>query len=207
MQTHIRKHVAKVLVKKFNAVGRLRAISIANRFHADLLRVRGRTEDALAVAEAAVAAASRSNQKDIEALAQVSLARIEILRKETQKAQVRLERVIGYAQRMGLVAIEADAKLAMAQHLNRGGDSALAGQVAAEAVAISVQHGLRLRKLSGLVTFAETRESIGSEAFARRILREAIQEAEQLRYLTLSGRAYELMGRLGGVYAAQEEGL
>ena len=189
------------LIDTFNDRGRLRAISIANRFQADLLRRRGRLEDARTQADIAMAAASRANQRDIEALAQVTLARIEIETDEERAAQVRLQQVIGYARRMGLVAIETDAKLALAHHLNNGGDSALAGQVAAEAVAMAVQNGLRLRKLSGLVAFAETRFSIGSHGFARRILREAIREAEQLRYLTLAERAHALAAGMEGAYA------
>ncbi len=183
----------KRAIQEFSEKKRLRTVALSNRFYADLLRGQKSYEAAYAQADMAVRAASQSEQRDIEHLALVSKARIEIMLGEYDVAHSNIMRALNYSKALGLFSIEIDAKLAYANLMNKQGDFELAGQFSSQAIALSVKNGLRLRKLSGLITFAETRIARGSIEFSRRILKEIIMEAEGLGCITIASRAAELL--------------
>lgn len=169
--------------------GQYRTVAITSRFHADLLRARGNLEEAAEKASAAVKAAERSEQRDIEHLALVTQARVFVEQGKYAEAVAGIRRSLAYAQNMGLRATEIDAKIAFSLLMNAQGDHSLAGQYASEAAAQAVQGGLRLRKISALLSYAQSRNSRGSEGFARRLVSKAKREAEELGYMTAAAAA------------------
>ncbi len=177
----------------FSEKKQLRAVALSNRFLADLMRAEKDFDKAYVQAEMAVRAASQSEQRDIEHLALVSKARIEIELNNFEGAHSNITRALNYAKSLGLFSIEIDAKLAYAHLMNKQGDYELAGKFSSEAIALAVKNGLRLRKLSGLISFAETRISRGSIEFARRILKEIIREAEGLGCIIIASKATDLL--------------
>ncbi|MBY5933107.1 SIR2 family protein [Tateyamaria omphalii] len=177
------------LQKTFSKKNQFRAVAITCRSHADLCRARGELDQALKLSDLAMKAASRSEQRDIEHLCTVSSARVLIELGQSRKASPLLDRAMGYARTMGLPRIEIDAKIALSELMNNQGDYTLAGQFASEAVALSVENGLRLRKLSALFSYALSRRNRGSDDFAKRLLTKVASEAEELGYMTIAGAA------------------
>lgn len=172
--------------------GQYRTVAITSRFHADLLRARGKLEEAAEKASAAVKAAERSEQRDIEHLALVTQARVFVEQEKYAEAVAGIRRSLAYAQNMGLRATEIDAKIAFSLLMNAQGDHSLARQYAAEATAQAVQGGLRLRKISALLSYAQSRNSRGSEGFAKRLVVKAKKEAEELGYMTAAAAATKM---------------
>lgn len=175
------------LNKTFSEKNQFRAVAITCRSHADLCRVRGDWKRGLELADLAIKASSRSEQRDIEHLSMVSCARLHIAEGNSHKATPLLERALAYARHMGLPRIEIDAKIAMSALMNQQGDYTLAGQFASEAASRSVETGLRLRKLSALFSYAISRRERGSEDFCKRLLLKIGAESEALGYMTLAG--------------------
>ena len=176
----------------------LRAVAIANRHFADLIRETA-PEEALKQINFGIGAAARAEQRDILHLANVSKARI-LLDLPTvanlAEAQSLVDEAHRYAETMGLYGLAADARIAQAYIMIRRGDMSHAGLVAAEAVGISVRHGLRLRKIGGLLAFAETREALGHSHLALSVLQEAKLQSESLGYLSRAAAAANLIAKI-----------
>lgn len=183
-------------LKAFVARKKLRAVAISSRFLADLMRMRGDSVGARSQAEIATKAAARAEQRDIEHICLITEARIDTMCDDLREARSKIDRVLSYSEDMGLVATQVDAKIAMSQLMLKRGDFGLSGQHASEATSLAVKHGLRLRKLSALVSFAETRSARGSHQFAHRLLQNCVVEAEQIGYLTLAARANDIIAKL-----------
>ncbi|MEM6932241.1 MAG: SIR2 family protein [Pseudomonadota bacterium] len=177
------------LQNEFSDRNQFRAVAITCKSHADLCRARGALDDGLELAELAIKAASRSEQRDVEHLSMVSKARLLILGDERKDAMQLIDRSLTYARQMGLMSIEIDAKIAMSALMNSQGDYSLAGQFASEAAARSVRCGLRLRKLSALLGYADSRRARGSLGFSNRLFGKIAREAEEVGYMTVAGLA------------------
>ena len=173
----------------FSDKNQFRAVAITCRSHADLCRVRKDYPAGMKLAELAIKAASRSEQRDVEHLGLVTLARLLISDGQHTEAMPLLDRSLNYARKMGLLRIEIDAKIAMSILMNNQGDYSLAGQFSSEAAARSVRAGLRLRKLGALLSYATSRRERGSIEFGNRLFSKIAREAEELGYMTTAGLA------------------
>ncbi len=175
----------------------LRAISIFNRHLGDLhLRI-GNIDAARTHLRLAVNSGSQAEQRDVENHALASMAKLDIDVGDLDSAQGRIVRVLHYAQNMGLYRIQADIHLVDAELKLKRGELGLGAEAAARSVAMSSRHGLRLRKLSGLVTYGKIQFARRQLEFARDVLEEAKLEAESHGYQIQAAAASDMLARIG----------
>ncbi len=174
----------------------LRAISIFNRHYGDMLLKSGDIPGARDKLKLAENAAAQAEQRDVQNLALVSQAHLLMRTGEESIAQGYIARAGAYAERMGLYRLSADVLLADAHLKYRRGEYASAGEAAAKTIALSTRNGLRLRKLSALVTYGDVQVSRDQIPLAISILAEAKREAEKFGYQIQASKASELLAKL-----------
>ncbi|MEO1457808.1 MAG: SIR2 family protein [Pseudomonadota bacterium] len=179
------------VISMFNDRRQLRPVSIFNRHLGELYRLRRNFDKALVCADLAVTAASQAEQKDIQQLARVSRAQILLASGEQAGIGGALNDALDYAREMNLYRLQADALIVRAQLRILRGETDRAGIAAAEAIRLSLEGGLRLRKLGALHLHAKAARIRGAEALANRVLIETKREAEQIGYQTLAARVAE----------------
>jgi len=108
----------------------------------------------------------------------------------------RINRAIDYSNRMGLYRLRVDAQLAHARLMLKNGEIGLAGSASAQAAALSIRHGLRLRKLSSLAIYSEVQIARDKHDIAIGILTESKAEAERIGYQTQAAAISDLISKI-----------
>lgn len=165
--------------------GLLRTIAVFERHAADLARSLGKHDEARSRLRRAVLCASQEEQRDVQHFALVAEAKLAAdsgERGEVRNALRTLDAAERYAREMGLIKLEAITLAARAEIILNQGETEFSGQLAARAIALANLHGMRLRKLSGVILYARIIYARGQLPLARSLLNEAGNEAERRGY-------------------------
>ncbi|MCH9808548.1 MAG: SIR2 family protein [Alphaproteobacteria bacterium] len=175
---------------------RLRALSIFNRHLADLHRLEQRDDDARRAISRAITAAARAEQRDLHHMALIAEARLERRNKDAKDKVLPLVlKAEDYAREMGAPKIRLDALRLRAEVVLSQGESSLAGQLAAEAIAIGRRHGMRLRMIASLVLYGRILQQRGPDQMktAEQILDQAFRAADTAGYQLKASLARRLI--------------
>lgn len=186
---------------KLASTQELRTIAIFKRHLADLYRSIGDIDLAENEIQLAINAASQAQQRDILHLAFASRAQIHLELKKTEEVSEILPQLKEYSERMGLYGHRADALMVEARLNVQKGDLGLAADSVSGSIALCTRYGLRLRKLSGLVTYGHIQYMRGQTEIAESILGHAKAEAEQIGYQLKASHASRIISQKGQMTA------
>lgn len=183
-------------IRKMTRFGRDRGVAIFYRHLGNLYRAEGSYAKAEKYLNFAVNKAAQCEQRDVLHWALTSQAELYIFDGRNNEATAIIRRVSSYASKMGLYSLEAAILLVESQMMLRLGELDLSGNFASKAISNSVRNGGRLRKLSGLVTYADILVHRGEFELASSILDEAKTEAEKCGYNTQGARAAKIQSTI-----------
>ncbi|WP_350333915.1 SIR2 family protein [Coralliovum pocilloporae] len=178
-------------------VQELRAVAVFKRHLADLYRTIGDLDLAQNEIQLAINAASQAQQRDVLHLAYASRAQIHLVLGKRDEVEEILPQLTEYAERMGLYRHQSDALMVKARLNIADGDLGLAADAIAGSIAICTRHGLRLRKLSGLVAYGGIQYLREQDKIAHSVLKNAKAEAEHIGYQLKASRASQIMAQKG----------
>ena len=166
----------------------MRSVAIFSKHLADLERRNGNFQVARSLIQDAIDASLQCVQRDIFQLAQISKASLELSENNTDTSTigVTIRQAINFSHSMGVPRIEIEALRLQSTMMLAQGDRMLAGRFASRAAAIANRNGLRLHKLSALVTYGKALRSRGDNNQADQILEETKREAERRGYQCLA---------------------
>lgn len=204
-------------IKLFLERGQLRAAATFGRHLADAYAFQRKPEEARIAIQNAIGAAAHAEQQDVRHLALLSRASLDLDEafaagaalhtgttntiedhRKTEEALAQIDRTLDFSADMGFEALRTAALTMKAKALLRKGEHGMAGELAAEAIAIANRNGQRLRKLRALLLYAEVLEKRGDFRLARRILDETKAESEAVGYQTNAAGATYQLARIAG---------
>lgn len=183
------------VVETCNRIGNMRGVAIFQRHRADLAAGRDDFDTAAELIRIAIAAAGRSEQQDVLHEALLSHASLLSRKDRTREALERIDQVENYARGAGILKTHADALRMRAEIMFRQGETDASANLVCRSIALCNRHGMRLRKLHGLMVYAEILHGAGKVEHARQILVEARGAAERHGYHTKAARAHRLLAR------------
>lgn len=183
-------------IKKMMKLGRDRGVAIFYRHLANLYRAEGSYSKAEKYLNFAINKAAQCEQRDVLHWALTSQAALCISDGRNNEATAIIRRVSSYASKMGLYSLEAAILLVESQMMLSLGELDLSGNFASKAISNTIRNGGRLRKLGGLVTYANILVHRGEYKLASNILDEAKTEAERCGYNTLGAKAAKIQSNI-----------
>ncbi|MEE2566754.1 SIR2 family protein [Hyphobacterium marinum] len=188
-----RKHYEAAL-KVLNHNERLRGVALFERYLGDLERATGRMKRARRALENSIAAAQSGQYLDLLHYSRIAEARTFAADKGLMgEALARVQTAHDYAIRMGLYGLQVYAATARGTiHLSQG-ENKLAGECAQEALAVSLDHGLRLSRISAMQLQGMVYLSRGLLEQGRYLLQVSTRMAERHEFQVAVERGQRLL--------------
>ncbi|WP_299410560.1 SIR2 family protein [uncultured Roseobacter sp.] len=179
-----------------------RADSIFRRHYGDLMRAMSKSrndeqfKEAITLLRSSEELALGIRATDLQNYAMMAQARLNRDMDNRVKALERLREVEAFATRMGAQKMLAEVLKVRGEVLLAEGETAQAGNVTSQSIALSKRNGMKLRKVSAAIVQARILRERDQHQDARRLLNETIMEAQLLGYATKTAQAMREVERL-----------
>jgi hypothetical protein len=177
------------VIEKLEGMSRVRPVSVFARYLGDLYRRHRSPDDALLQYARAVRAARSGGYEDAAMWAQLSEARVMLLKNDRDEALARILTVERYAEQMDMPSLTCEVLIVRAENLLAQGEILFASEIATRALRLATLHGLRLRKITVMDLLAQILLARGQITDAERLRKQNIRYARAAGYALLAARA------------------